>query len=38
LGNREEFGGKLEVWIGQLRPNVQVALSARPYLDNVRLG
>jgi hypothetical protein len=31
LGNREEFGGKLDVWLRGLRPNVQVVLSARPY-------
>jgi hypothetical protein len=31
LGNREEFGDKLQVWIRQLPPNVQVVLSARPY-------
>jgi hypothetical protein len=31
LGNREEFGDKLQGWIRQLPPNVQVVLSARPY-------
>jgi hypothetical protein len=31
LGNREEFGDKLLGWIRQLRSDVQVVLSARPY-------
>jgi hypothetical protein len=31
LGNREEFGDKLQGWIRQLRSDVQVVLSARPY-------
>lgn len=31
LGNREEFGGKLGVWLNGLPANVQVVFSARPY-------